>query len=129
MDNIYKKRFDLCLEELQYSCHIDIYIRCPPLKSCKYERATFVFNLYHFDDNIWRPYHLLFINCCRQIGYTNSNYHLSDEVRDAQEFFAEKCNNQECYCFKDQHHTPMYDCDKVKRYFEMIVDIGDVFED
>ena len=124
MDMVYSHRYDEVMEELTYSMHIETYAREPPRKG-KYEKVTFVFNLYNHHGYIF-PYYKCFVNFARQIGYPDSRYCGSDEVRDAQEFFVEKCKNQECYCYGNDHHSFEIDQDKVHRYFEMVIDIGNV---
>ena len=74
------------------------------------------------------PYYLNFINFCRQIGYDDLRYCMSDEVRDAQEHMAEKCGQEDCYCKPRSHHTYPIIQNNVKRYFERVIDVGDVVD-
>lgn len=124
MDYTYIALFNKVIEELTYSSNVTLYIRNHTNK--RYNSAVFVFNRYKTLSGNYKPYYLNFINFCRQIGYDNSGYCMSDEVRDAQEYFANKCKQHDCYCRPRSHHTQSINQKNVERYFEMVVDLGDV---
>lgn len=112
------------MEELQFSSHIDMYVR--EITNKRYEKATFVFNLYHCPDESWQPLYLCYVNDIKQHGYVDSTWHQSDRVYDAHRSRLEDCEQCYCYCGVDPHHTFEIEEDRVKRYLEIVLDIGDV---
>lgn len=125
MDYTNINKFNKVIEELQFSSHSDIYVR-DNMK--RYEKSTFVFNLYLFPDLELKPLYLCYINDIKQHDYTDSHWHHSDEIHRAQEKRAEMCTNEDCYCKPFPHHTFEINENKVMRYFEMVVDIGDIVD-
>lgn len=126
MDFVHIKRFNHVMEELKYSCHSQMYVR--EITNKRYEKMTFVFNLYLNPDRLWKPLYLCYVNDIKQHGYIDSCWHQSDEILRAQEHRAELCNNEECYCKPHPHHTFEIIQSNVKRYLEMVVDIGDIVD-
>ena len=125
MDYTYINKFNKVIEELRFSSHFDIYVR-DNMK--RYEKSTFIFNLYPFPDYKWKPLYLCYINDIKQHDYIDSHWHQSDEIHRAQEKRAEMCTNEDCYCKPLPPHTFEINGDKILRYFEMVVDIGDVVD-
>lgn len=126
MDYSYVNKYNAVMQELRFSSHVDMFIRVDSNK--RFDRACFVFNLYHFPDGLWKPLYLCYVNDIKQIGYTDSGWHQSDEVHRAQEARAKICDEEYCYCKPSPHHSFEIDNDKVKRYFELVVDVGDVVD-
>ena len=126
MDYSYISKYNAVMEELQYSSHSQMYIR--EITNKRYEKMTFVFNLYHCPDGLWKPLYLCYVNDIKQCGYTDSHWHASDEVHRAQEVRAKICDDHFCYCEPLPHHSFEIDEARVKRYFELVVDIGNVVD-
>ena len=124
MDFVYVNRFNSVIQELQFSSHSQIYIREITMK--RYEKITFLFNLYHFPDGLWKPLHLCYVNDIKQYGYTDSAWYQSDRIYDAHQGRVDDCKMGLCYCKPKSHHTFEIHPAKTKRYFEMILDIGDI---
>ena len=126
MDFVHVKKYNAVMEELQFSCHSQMYIRELTMK--RYNKMIFVFNLHQYPDGLWKPLYSVYINDIRQHSYIDSHWCQSDEIIRAQEHRAEMCTNEECYCKPWPHHTFEVDQDKTKRYFELVLDIGDIVD-
>lgn len=126
MDYVHIKRFNDVIEELKYSTHSTIYIREMTMK--RYEKITFIFNLYQYPGGLWKPLHLCYVNDIKQHGYTDSTWYQSDRVYDAHQHRVDDCEKGYCWCEPKRHHTFEIHPAKTKRYFELALDIGDIVD-
>ena len=124
MDSVYVKRFNAVIEELQFNCHSTMYIRKRTNK--RYEKITFVFNLYQFPDGLWKPLYLCYVNDIKQQGYTDSSWYQSNKVYEAYQNRVADCESEYCWCKPKEHHSFEIHPDKTKRYFELVLDIGNI---
>ena len=71
---------------------------------------------------------MCYVNDIKQNGYVDSTWHQSDRVYDSHQSRVEDCEQDYCYCGHESHHTFDIKEDRVKRYLEMVIDIGNIVD-